>query len=168
MKSRNQNVYKSAKFNNRSMHPGDLKRSPDESFFSGKTIVFVDEGFLNELSKHFGRGNYLRFDKILFSESLCKKQKLACLNQKGVDVLLAIDLINVPIAFPEVKKVILVSSDSDFVPIIKQLENSGIKTILYTFYEKKRNTGFSRSNDLIKSVHKYALLKKEDFNFPLK
>ena len=78
------------------------------------------------------------------------------------------DLTNVPTEFPEIKRIILISSDSDFVPVIKNLEEKNIKTILYTYYEKKRNTSFSRSNYLIKSVYKYVLLKKEHFdNAPL-
>ena len=32
------------------------------------------------------------------------------------------------------------------------------------YYEKKRNTPFSRSNHLVKSVHKYVNMTKEDFN----
>ncbi len=83
--------------------------------------------------------------------------------QKSVDVLLAMDLSTIPIKYPHIKNIILVSSDSDFVPVIRNLEENGIKTILYTYYEKKRNTAFSRSNELIKSVHKYVLLTKEDF-----
>ena len=46
---------------------------------------------------------------------------------------------------------------------MKKKEN-GIKTILHTYYDKKRNTNFSRSNDLIKSVHKYVLLSKKNFD----
>ena len=46
---------------------------------------------------------------------------------------------------------------------ISEIEKKqGIKTILYTYYEKKRDTNFSRSNHLIKSVHKYKLISKED------
>ena len=74
------------------------------------------------------------------------------------------DLTNVPLEFPNVKKIILISSDSDFVPVVQNLEEKGVKTILYTYYEKKRNSPFSRSNHLIKSVCKYALLTKEDFD----
>lgn len=69
----------------------------------------------------------------------------------------------------EVKKVILIASDSDFVPVIKTLNKLNIKTILYTYYEKGRTAKFSTSNELIKSVHKYILLSKKDFdNVPLK
>jgi len=74
----------------------------------------------------------------------------------------------IPLDYPKMKKIILVTSDSDFIPAIKELSNYGIKVILYTYYEKNRNTNFSRGNDLIKSVHKYVLLAKQDFeNAPL-
>jgi len=185
-----------------------------------ETIVFIDETFLEKLSKHLGDGKYIKYDKVLFAENLAKVQGLFCKNifyytsppfqspnpskieekkkdgydrfvnklrargvivregrcqrlkidgeftfkQKAVDVLLAMDLTNVPLENQNIKKIILISSDSDFVPVIQNLERKGIKTILYTYYEKKRDTPFSRSNHLIKSVYKYALLKKEDFD----
>jgi len=185
-----------------------------------ETIVFIDETFLEKLSKHLGGGKYIKYDKVLFAENLAKVQGLSCKNifyytsppfqspnpseieekkkdgydrfvnklrargvivregrcqrlkidgeftfkQKAVDVLLAMDLTNVPLEYLNVKKIILISSDSDFVPVIQNLERKGIKTILYTYYEKKRDTPFSRSNHLIKSVYKYVLLKKENFD----
>ena len=184
------------------------------------TLIFIDETFLEKLSKHLGDGKYIKYDKIIFAENLANAQYLSCKNifyytappfqgsvpsrieekkkdgydrfinklkerkvivregrcqrlklggefifkQKSVDVLLAMDLTNVPLRFPNVKKIILISSDSDFVPVIKNLEKYDIKTILYTYYEKKRDTPFSRSNHLIKSVYKYVLLKREDFD----
>jgi hypothetical protein len=33
----------------------------------------------------------------------------------------------------------------------------------YMYFEKKRNSKFSSSNDLLKNVEKYFILKKEDF-----
>ena len=195
-------VYKSTNSDNANMLPGDHKRSPDESFFPEKTLVFIDEAFLSKLSRYFGDGKHLKFDRISFAENISKKQNLApkklflyiappfqnsipslddekrragydnfikklrnkgvvvregrCqrlkvdgkfeYRQKAVDVLLAMDLTNTLINFP----------------IIKNLEKNNVRTILYTFYEGKRNTPFSRSNELIKSVYKYTLLHKED------
>jgi len=109
----------------------------------------------------------LRDKGIVVKEGKCQRLKIDesfIYNQKAVDVFLAMDLTNVPIKFPNVKRVILISSDSDFIPVIKNLEENGIKTILYTYYEKNRESNFSRSNDLIKSVYKYVLLTKNDFD----
>jgi uncharacterized LabA/DUF88 family protein len=214
----NQKIYKPKEVVNTNMLPGDLKGSPDESFSEKDSLIFIDEAFLSKLSKYFGKGKYLRFDRLKFAKELSKKENLnlkkvflyiappfqsqnppkeeeikkegydklvnklrnkgiiiregRCqrlkidgnfvYNQKAVDVFLAMDLTNVPLKYPNIKRIILISSDSDFVPVIKNLEEQEIKTILYTYYEKHRDSNFSRSNDLIKSVYKYKLLKKED------
>ena len=83
--------------------------------------------------------------------------------QKAVDILLAMDIMSVPLKYLEVRRIILLSTDSDFVPLIESLKEKGIKTILYTYYKKQRGVIFARSNYLIKSVHKYKLLTKKDF-----
>ena len=217
-------IYKSVNVDNNNIYPGNPQGLPDESFFQD-TLVFIDANFLSKLSNHFGKGRYLVYDLIKFSENLSRKQKFNCkkifyytappfqssvptseeekkkdgydkfldklrkrgvivregrcqrlksdenfvFKQKAVDILLAMDLMSVPLRYPEVKKIILISSDSDFVPIVENLEENGIKIILYTYYEKIRDTAFSVSNHLIKSVHKYVLLSKEDFdNAPLR
>jgi uncharacterized LabA/DUF88 family protein len=215
----NNKAYKGGNFNNNNMLPGNPNGLPDESFFSSETLVFIDEAFLSKLSKYFGKGKYLKFDRISFAKNISLAEHTICkgiflyiappfqspvptleeenkrngydrfidnlrkkgviiregrcqrlkidgnfeYRQKAVDVFLAMDLTNVPLAYPDVKKIILIASDSDFVPVIKNLEENSVKTILYTYYEKKRNSPFSRSNDLIKSVHKYVLMSKEDF-----
>ncbi|HLC32141.1 MAG TPA: NYN domain-containing protein [Candidatus Nanoarchaeia archaeon] len=177
-----------------------------------------NKAFLSKLSNYLGRGKYIRFDRIKFSENLAQQEKLICkeiflytsppfqsnqpsdeeekrkrgydrfinnlrerkvvvregrcqrlkinekfeYHQKGVDVLITMDLTNIPLQYPEVKRIILISSDSDFVPVIKNLEKNGVKTIVYTYYEKNRNSQFSRSNDLIKSVYKYRIISIND------
>ena len=182
-------------------------------------IVFIDDGFLSKLSKHFGDGNYLKVHRKDFAENLCKNENLNCKNifiytappfqnpipneseikrkegydkfvkslekegvvvregrcqrlkigdeyvysQKGVDTLLTMDLMKVAPKHKEVKKIILVASDSDFVPVIKDLQEEGIKVILYTYFDKNRKSLFSTSNELIKSVYKYVMLEKENF-----
>lgn len=186
-----------------------------------ETLVFIDDGFLAKLSKHFGSGKYVKFDRIKFSEKLSEKEGMKCVHifyytappyqnpksskeesvryrnyekfvkkisknelitvregrcqrlkisgkfvykQKAVDSLIVIDLMSVPIDYPNVKKIILIASDSDFVPVIENLRKRNIKIILYTYYEKGRKATFSTSNELIKSVYKYVLLDKEDFD----
>ncbi len=227
-----ENIYKPLNTDSNNMFPGDPQGSPDESFSTNKksqqsfkdTLVFIDEAFLSKLSKYFGNGKYIKFDRFDFGKNLSEKEKLnlnkiflyiappfqsynptkdeekkregydslvrklrekgifvregrcqrlkceddIVYKQKAVDILLAMDLMNVPLKYPEIKRIILISSDSDFVPIVRNLEDNGVKIILYTYYEKIRDTPFSVSNHLIKSVHKYVLLTKEDFkNSPL-
>ncbi len=155
-----------------------------------ETLVFIDEGFLSKLSKHFGDGEYIKIDYLKFAKNLAKKQHLfmrklfyytappyqsnpltedqikrkqgydkfissfeknkdveikqgRCqkiikqdgkidYHQKGVDALMVSDMVSVPIKFPKIKKIILVTSDTDFCPIIKDIEKLNIKVILYT------------------------------------
>lgn len=85
-------------------------------------------------------------------------------NQKGVDSWIVADLCLFKEDFPEVNKVILISSDSDFAPIIKMIkEKKNIEVILYTYFENDRKGKFHRSNHLIKSCSRYSKLKPEDF-----
>ncbi|MEK6936096.1 MAG: NYN domain-containing protein [Nanoarchaeota archaeon] len=116
------------------------------------------EQFKNKLSKN---------KIILIREGRCQRLKIDgefMYGQKGVDSLAIIDLMSIPLEHKEVKKIILIANDSDFVPVVKKLKEFGIETILYTYYSKRRESSFSRSNELLKSVSKYVQLTKEDFN----
>jgi len=107
-----------------------------------------------------------RNDCVTIREGRCQRVKnngKYIYKQKGVDTLLTMDLIEIPIEFPKIKQVILIASDSDFVPVIQRLRKRGIQVILYTYFDRVRNSNFSRSNELIKSVNKYLKLKKSDF-----
>ncbi|MEK6859481.1 MAG: NYN domain-containing protein [Nanoarchaeota archaeon] len=192
-----------------------------------ETLVFIDEGFLDKLTKLLGNGIRLKFDKFEFAKKIAEKQNLICehlfyytappfqgtpptkkeksmkegydkfifslsknknitvregrcqriissngkidYNQKGVDVLLTIDLSHIKEDFPEIKKVVLISSDTDFCPVIKDIEKrEDIEIILYTYFDKKRGSKFSLSNELISCCSKYFKLTKQDFeNAPL-
>lgn len=120
-------------------------------------------------------GRYERFVKKLLKnnnisvrEGRCQRLKINdkfIYKQKAVDTLVVMDMMRIPIEYKDIDKIILIASDSDFVPVVKQLNNLGVKTILYTHYQKGRTARFSTSNELIKSVYKYVLLTKEHFNF---
>ena len=84
-------------------------------------------------------------------------------HQKGVDTLLTMDLMSVPIKFPDIKTIILVACDSDFVPIIENLKELGIETVLLTYFDRKRGSKFSSSNELMETVSKMVLINKENF-----
>lgn len=83
--------------------------------------------------------------------------------QKGVDTLMTMDLLKIG-QKKLVNKVILITSDTDFVPIIKDVRKGfGIQIILAYFTDKKRKSAFSLSNHLWKVVDKKILIKKEYF-----
>jgi uncharacterized LabA/DUF88 family protein len=86
-------------------------------------------------------------------------------NKKGVDSWIVADLCLFKEDFPEIKKVILISSDSDFAPIIEMItKKKQIEVVLYTYFENNRNGNFHRSNHLIKACNRYKKLKPEDFD----
>lgn len=131
-----------------SNNPSDNERKRKEEYDSflskltrDKTLVTIREGRCQRLKNN---GKYIY-------------------KQKGVDTLLTMDLMKVPIKFPKIKKIILIASDSDFVPVIQELKEMGIEVILFTYFDRIRNSNFSRSNELIKAVSKYIKLKKSDF-----
>ena len=108
---------------------------------------------------------------ILIREGRCQRLKIDGkfkYGQKGVDALVIIDLMSIPLEHREIKTVILIANDSDFVPVVKKIKELKIKVILYTYYSKKRESSFSRSNELLKTVSRYIPLTKQDFlNCPL-
>ncbi len=117
--------------------------------------------------------NYDQFIKILSQNNIITVREGRCqkitnkhkkeYHQKGVDTLLTMDLMNVPIKHKEIKKIILIACDSDFVPVIKNLNELRIKTILFTYFERKRGSNFSTSNELIQIVSKHVSITKKDF-----
>ena len=186
-----------------------------------ETLVFIDEGFLDKLTKLFGGRKRLKFNKFDFAKRIAKKQGLFCrhlfyytappfqsenstelerkmkegydrfvnalakdkrisiregrcqkivnsskeeFHQKGVDTLITIDLSHVKDDFPKINEIILVSSDTDFCPAIRDIRiRDKIKVILYTYFDKKRKSKFSLSNELIDCCSGFVKLSKEDF-----
>ncbi|MCX6749114.1 MAG: NYN domain-containing protein [Candidatus Pacearchaeota archaeon] len=80
--------------------------------------------------------------------------------QKGVDVLLSIDLVR---NASRIKKFILVACDTDFVPAIEDIrEKNRVEVILY--YLKDNDPMFSMSDHILSVCDKKVRLKKEDFD----
>jgi uncharacterized LabA/DUF88 family protein len=83
--------------------------------------------------------------------------------QKGVDTWITMDLSDLQNDYKQIKKIILVSSDTDFCPIIKKIrEKNNIEVILYSYFEKNRNSKFSLSNELIECCSNYFKIEKKD------
>ncbi|MBU0977011.1 MAG: NYN domain-containing protein, partial [Nanoarchaeota archaeon] len=104
---------------------------------------------------------------ITFREGSCVRIKLNngkyTFKQKGVDALMIMDMYECILEFPIINKMILIASDSDFVPIVEKMKKNNKEVILYTYFDRKRNSKFSTSNQLLKSVSRWNQLKKGDF-----
>ena len=88
----------------------------------------------------------------------------AVFNQKGVDSWIVADLCLFDKSFPDIIKIILITSDSDFAPVIEMVrESKGVEIIIYTYFEKSRKSRFRRSNHLLKVCSKWVKLNEENF-----
>lgn len=84
--------------------------------------------------------------------------------QKGVDVLLAIDMLKLALK-GAIQKIILISSDSDFVPVVRALRDEGMSVILY-YYKNEMDNNIIQScfsQDLYEECDERKLLNKELF-----
>ncbi len=84
--------------------------------------------------------------------------------QKGVDASIILDMCDIKETHPSIKKIILIASDSDFVPVIERMKSKGIEIILYTYFERNRKSRFSTSNELLKVASKWARLDESYFD----
>ena len=147
-----------------------------ENLICEKIFVYTSAPFQSpritkeEVKRKEGYDRFIRSlleENIIVREGRCQRLKIGnefVFNQKGVDTLLTMDLMKVPLKYREIKRIILVASDSDFVPIIKDLQfEEGVEVVLYTYFDRNRKSKFSTSNELIKSAHKYVVLNKNDF-----
>jgi len=83
--------------------------------------------------------------------------------QKGVDTLMTMDLLKIA-QQKDIKKIVIITSDTDFVPIIKDIRKTyGVEVILAYFTDRKRKSAFSLSNHLWKAVDKRILIKRKHF-----
>ncbi len=83
--------------------------------------------------------------------------------QKGVDALVVLDMYDFKEDYPSVKKIILIASDSDFVPVIERMKQRGFEIIIYTYFDRRRKSRFSTSNQLLKVASRWVKLEGKDF-----
>jgi len=92
-----------------------------------------------------------------------KIEKFFKYRQKGVDMLLGIDMVSILKDYPFLKQVVLLTGDSDFVPVVEKLISLDVKVLLWTYFDRNRDSPFSKSNHLLKSVFMYVKLTRDDF-----
>ena len=101
--------------------------------------------------------------KVNIREGRCQKDDKGRYHQKGVDTLLTMDLLKVA-QNKSVKNIILITADTDFVPIIQEIKKDhGMKVILAYFTDRKRKSAFSLSNHLWNICDDKILIKLEHF-----
>ncbi len=83
--------------------------------------------------------------------------------QKGVDALIILDMYDFREIYPNIKLIILIASDSDFVQVIKRMKSKGIEVILYTYFDRSRNSRFSTSNHLLRVASRWVKLNETYF-----
>ncbi len=150
--------------------------SKKENLSCEKIFIYTSAPFQNpkptadEIKRKEGYDKFIKSlieEGIVVREGRCQRLKFGenfVYAQKGVDTLLTMDLMRVPLKYKGIKRIILIASDSDFVPIINNLQiEEGLEVVLYTYFERNRKSKFSTSNELIKSVYKYVKLTKENF-----
>jgi uncharacterized LabA/DUF88 family protein len=119
------------------------------------------------------RGNYdrfinhlKRFPNFTVREGRCQKVE-GEFHQKGVDTLFTMDLFEA-CKNKDIKTIIVLTCDTDFVPILNKLRESGIRVILYYFNDFKRGSKFSMSNHLHTACDVNRLLTMDHFQRSLR
>ena len=99
--------------------------------------------------------------KIYIREGRCQKIKND-FSQKGVDTLITMDLLKSS-QNNNVKNIMLLTSDTDFVPIIEDIRKNKNLILVY-FTDKKRKSAFTLSNHLWAVFKNKILIKISDFS----
>ncbi len=92
-------------------------------------------------------------------EGRCRKVN-GCFHQKGVDTLITMDLMSV-LNSKKVNTIILVSCDTDFVPVLEQAQKEGLNIILFYYNDFVRKSEFSMSNHMLVACPNHVLITKE-------
>ena len=112
--------------------------------------------------KHIGFLDKLKKDNIIVKTRKLKYiKKLKIKIEKGVDVLIASDMIRKTLVEKECEVCILISGDADFIPSMQIIKDAGYEVIVCA-----SKHGFS--NELRQGKFRYFILRKEDLENCLK
>jgi len=126
-----------------------------------KKFIFILHLLIRVQNQLLKKTKEKRVIKINIREGRCQKIDNT-FQQKGVDTLLTIDLSRIP-KMEGIFDVIVLTSDTDFVPVINDLFEDKINVILAYFTDKKRKSGLSLSNHLWKACKDKIKIRKEYF-----
>lgn len=152
-----------------------LEIAKANNLFVEKIFIYDAPPFQGEIPTEWERKKREDYDKfaasfkeqgIILREGRTQRLKIGgefVYRQKGVDMLIGIDAVSVKNDFPNIQGVVLLTGDSDFVPLVDKLKKLNISVFLWTYFERTRGSPFSRSNFLIKSASKYFKLTPDCF-----
>jgi len=162
----------SARFKSQNVFNCDIKKfainlAKEQKLFC-KKIYFYDappfEDNKNKSKKYTEFISHLKNRNIIIREGRCQKilidkaRQIYTYKQKGVDTHITMDLLTC--AFEKkANNFILITADTDFVPVIKKVREFKIKVILYCL--KNKNRKFFLSNHLLDACDFVGLIKKE-------
>jgi uncharacterized LabA/DUF88 family protein len=164
----------SARFKSQNVFNCDIKKfainlSKEQKLFCKKIYFYDAPPFEDNKTKSKRYVEYTRNLKtrgIIVKEGRCQKilidkaRQIYTYKQKGVDAHITMDLLTC--AFEKkANNFILITADTDFVPVIEKVKESKIKVILYCLKNKNRN--FFLSNHLLDACNFVGLIKKEHF-----
>tara|TARA_Y100000310_G_C20569648_1_gene757336 strand:+ start:449 stop:988 length:540 start_codon:yes stop_codon:yes gene_type:complete len=118
---------------------------PDIS--DGEGVYYKHLKFLNDLKKQ---------GIIVSTRKLKKIKKTNVSIEKGVDVLIAADMIRKTLVNEECNVCILISGDADFIPVMEIIKESKKEVITASVLK-----GYAR--ELLQGKFRYLILKNEDF-----
>jgi uncharacterized LabA/DUF88 family protein len=152
-----------------------LKIAESNNLFVEKIFVYDAPPFQSEKPTEWENKKKEDYDKfacyfkesgIILREGRTQRVKIGdkfIYKQKGVDMILGIDALSIKSEIPNLGGVVLLTGDSDFVPLVEKLKKQSIKVILWTYYCRDRQSSFSRCNELIYSVDSFIKLTKDNF-----
>ncbi len=117
---------------------------PDIS--DGEEIYYKHMGFLRDLEKQ---------EIIVKTRKLKKIPKINTKVEKGVDVLIASDMIRKTLVDKKCDCCILISGDADFIPAMQIIKDKGFEVITCSVKE-------GHASELKEGKFRYLILKKED------
>jgi len=118
------------------------------------------KGFVNAL---------LKIPNLTVRQGRCQKDDKGEYHQKGVDTWLTMDLLSLENCKDNIKKIIVLICDTDFVPILEKLRNEKKVFIIIAYYSDFiRHSDFSMSNHLWNVADDKILIDKSFFEKSLR
>ena len=139
---------------------GESYQSPNHPSNEDIQRRYNQKGFIEALSKIPG---------LTLRQGRCQKGNMGKYHQKGVDTWLTMDLLSLENCNNDIKKIIVLICDTDFVPVLERLKNEKKISITIAYYSDfKRGSNFSMSNHLWNVVDDKILIDKSFFEKSLR